>query len=491
MTRSWKLSLPAVFVVVLSVGLVSGWWLREKAAAQAPGSSPVVAALEMASGTASAPQAPAVRSDRAFSTGALFSEALREVEAKYVEPLKLEDQRRVAKSAIQGMLQAVAVRPGWVDLYTRYLDPQEYVDFTNESQDAFFFGIGAQLEWAPVPLSDAAREALRAAGVRFCPVCQADLLSPDAQMRRVQIASPMPGYPAASAGIQPGDAIVGIDPDGTGPKPRLDAHAMTVDEAINLIRGPENTPVTLDLERASEPKPVTVTIVRRRINIEPVESKMLDGKTFYIRLSNFSLPAEGQIRAAIDTAVQQGAKGVVLDMRSNPGGLLTSAVAISRDFVPRGTILFVRERDDEELREYPVREGTRGFKLPLVVLVNRGTASGAEIVAGALKHHKVGTIIGERTWGKGLVQSILRLSDGSAMLLVTARYYTAGGEDINKQFDDKGNIIPDTGGVAPDITVEQPDTYRFVPIEQVPGKNDPILARGLEVLRERYAQTPK
>jgi len=488
MTRAWKLSLPAVFVVVLSVGLVSGWWLRERAAAAAPSSSPVVAALQMASSVPSAPNARTTERD--IKPDALFSEALREVEGKYVEPLAPEDERRVANFAIQGLIQATANRKGWVDLYSRYLDPSQYVDFTNESQDAFFYGIGAQLEWAPVPMDEKARAALKEAGLRYCPVCQADLLSPDLQTRRVQIASPLPGYPAATAGVQPGDAIVGIDPDADGPKPRVDAHAMGIDEAINLIRGPVETQVRLDLERGGQTKPITLTITRKKINIEPVEGKMLDNQTYYIRLSSFSQPAEGQIRSALDAAEQQHAKGIVLDMRSNPGGLLTSAVGISRDFVPHGTILFVRERG-EDLREYPVREGTRDFKLPLVVLVNRGTASGAEIVAGALQHHKVGTIIGERTWGKGLVQSILRLSDGSAMLLVTARYFTAGGEDINKQFDDKGNIVPDTGGIAPDIKVDQPTDYRYVPIDQVPGKNDPILARGLEVLRERYAKTPK
>lgn len=252
------------------------------------------------------------------------------------------------------------------------------------------------------------------------------------QDNRLEIVRPYPGQPAAQAGVVAGDIIVAIDGKAT--------EGLGIDEAIGMIRGPAGTTVILTIARKGLDQTLDITVTRAHIDIPIVESKMLDNDVAYISLTQFNRGAGDQLRAQLQTLLAQNPKGVIFDLRDDPGGLLDEAVAVADAFLPAGVVVIERSRDghEEVLRSV---DGQAGESIPLVVLINGGSASASEIVAGALQDRDRATLIGDKSFGKGSVQLLHDLSDGSQLRVTVARWFTPDGNAIHGE------------GLMPDIAV--------------------------------------
>jgi len=379
-----------------------------------------------------------------------FQEVLDDLRQFYVD--KVEDSRPLTYGAIRGMLRALD------DPYTRFMEAKDYAAFRRESE-GHFEGIGATLgmtEVPPVP------DATRTLPTVVCPNCGADL---HAKSYRITVTSPIQGSPAAKAGLKAGDYILKVDGKSTA--------GMDLSEAVSLIRGQAGTPVTLTVGRKGLAKPFEVKIVRGTIDIPAVEYKMLPGKVGYLRLNIFNEITADKSRKALDDLESQGMEGLLLDLRNNPGGLLGECVEVARQFVSKGPIVYIEERGGKR-RSYDIPDAKRKFAHPMVVLVNKGTASASEILSGAIQDYHLGTIVGTTTYGKGLVQTVMPLSDGSALSLTTARYYTPKGRDINKK------------GIEPDRVVELP-----AEVSELATDQDTQYQEALKLLRQEIASLPK
>ena len=301
--------------------------------------------------------------------------------------------------AIRGMLDSLD------DPYTRFLDPKEFKEMRIDTSGELM-GVGIQI-------------------------------SLDKDTKELIVVSPIEGTPASRAGVQSKDVIVSID--GTSTK------GMTTEDAVKLIRGPEGTEVILGLRRKGDV--INVPLTRARIEINAVKKALNtspDGsKIGYIRLKQFNANASREMRDAIQELEDQGAVGYVLDLRSNPGGLLEASVDIARQWLNEGIIVSTRTR--EGIRDVRRATGSAITEKPMVVLINQGSASASEIVSGALQENDRAQLIGKTTFGKGLVQAVRGLSDGSGMTVTIAKYLTPNGTDIHKN------------GIKPDIEAEIPD----------------------------------
>jgi carboxyl-terminal processing protease len=319
----------------------------------------------------------------------LFEEVLRDVRSDYVEK---PDSGKLIENAINGMLAGL-------DPHSSYMTPQQFRDMQVE-ETGEFGGLGLE-----VTMED---------GV-------------------VKVVAPVEGTPAAKAGLQSGDFITEID--------GKDIEGITLEEAVEKLRGPVHKPVTITVVRKGLDEPFKVTIVRGVIHIVPVKSDAENG-VGYIRITTFNEHTASDLRAAIDDLNKEiGPKlrGYVIDLRNNPGGLLDQAVSVSDTFLNHGEIVSIKGRHPDQAQEYSAQPGdlTKGAKL--VVLINGGSASASEIVAGALKDNHRATIIGTRSFGKGSVQTIIPLRTGGALRLTTARYFTPSGRSIQAE-----GIKPDT-----------------------------------------------
>ncbi|NEQ73788.1 MAG: PDZ domain-containing protein [Okeania sp. SIO2C9] len=259
----------------------------------------------------------------------------------------------------------------------------------------------------------------------------------DPQTGELIVISPLEGSPAEAAGIQPRDRVLKIDGQPTS--------EFTLDEAANRMRGPVGSSVVLTILTENEDKPEEITLIRDTIEINPVYAELKTGsetgKIGYIRLSQFNANAATEVSQAVESFEQQGVIGYVLDLRNNPGGLLQAGIEIARLWLDEGTIVYTVNRQ-RFLGSFSA-EGLAITGSPLVVLTNQGTASASEILAGALQDNGRALLVGERTFGKGLIQSLFDLSDGSGLAVTVAKYETPNHTDINKQ------------GIMPDIVVEQ------------------------------------
>jgi carboxyl-terminal processing protease len=259
-------------------------------------------------------------------------------------------------------------------------------------------------------------------------------LSLDKETKNLVVVSPIEGSPASRAGVQPKDVIVAIDGKST--------KGMSTEDAVKLIRGQAGTTVTLTLKRKAQTLELPLT--RERIELHAVDHQIntsADGvKVGYIRLKQFNATATKDMRQAVKDLEEKGAQGYVLDLRSNPGGLLMASVEIARQWLNEGTIVSTKTRDG--IQDVKRANGRALTTKPMVVLVNEGSASASEILSGALQDNNRAVLVGQKTFGKGLVQSVRGLSDGSGMTVTIAKYLTPSGRDIHKH------------GIDPDVTAK-------------------------------------
>ena len=317
--------------------------------------------------------------------------------------------------AIRGMLASLD------DPYTRFLDPKEFKEMQIETSGELM-GVGIQI-------------------------------SLDKDTKEIVVVSPIEGTPASRAGVQPKDVIVSIDGRST--------KGMTTEDAVKLIRGKEGTEVTLGLRRKGEV--IALPMVRARIEIHAVDSQLNTSpggeKVGYIRLKQFNANAAKEMRAAIRQLEAEGASGYVLDLRSNPGGLLEASVDIARQWLDEGTIVSTKTRNG--IQDVRRATGSALTQRPVVVLVNEGSASASEILSGALQDNHRAQLVGQKTFGKGLVQSVRGLADGSGLTVTIAKYLTPNGTDIHKN------------GIRPDVTVEMTEEeVKSLTIEDLGTKKD-------------------
>ncbi|MHB9025707.1 MAG: S41 family peptidase [Armatimonadota bacterium] len=350
----------------------------------------------------------------------LFTEALNKLQREYVEPLAQPNE--LAYSAIRGMLRQLK------DPYTRFMDPKEFKDF-NEDNAGHFAGIGATLDMKEIPL--VSPKPGKEDEKITCPVCSTEIS--DLKQFRVSIVEPLDGSPAKAAGLHPGDLILKVDDQSTD--------GQTLEEVAGKIRGPEGTKVKLNIERKSVDKPFDVTITRAQIEVPAVKSKILPDNIGYLRLYKFNEKTARETALALEEFNATGVRGVVLDLRGNPGGMLQECVKVASMFLPKNEDLIVSTKSRGGQETTYNRLGKQIYQRPMVVLVNKGSASASEILSGAIKDYKRAPIVGESTFGKALVQSVMPMSDGSAMTITTAHYYTPKGYDVGKK------------GVAPDVVV--------------------------------------
>jgi carboxyl-terminal processing protease len=346
------------------------------------------------------------------------------------------DEQQMLDAAIRGMLTTLDDEG-----HTRYLTAEETVHDQQSSQGAYV-GIGVLVE----PTEDAFR-----------------------------VVTPYDGSPAREAGIQPGDLIVGINGE--------DVRGQDVSQVITKIRGPEGSEVSVTIEREGEPAPLTFTMVRREITISSVSWVMLDGEVALLRLSQFTAGASEDLAEALQQAKDAGARGVILDLRNNPGGYINEAINIASMFIPEDATVFISEtrdggREEHKATEQPVQIGD----LPLIVLINEGSASSSEIVSGAIKAAGSGILIGETTTGTGTVLHQFQLGDGSTIWLGVELWLTPDGELIKKQ------------GIPPDVVVAlAEDQQPFDPTLEAPGSpapeelNDSQLQYALDDLLDQLA----
>ena len=253
------------------------------------------------------------------------------------------------------------------------------------------------------------------------------------------VVSPIEDTPAYTAGIRAKDKIIAIDGKST--------FKISSEESIKLLKGKEGTTVKLTIVRDGVKKAKTVELKRSIIKLKYVKSRILNKNIGYLRLTQFGDTVSKDVEEHLKSLLNNGAKGIILDLRNNPGGSLGEAVKISSMFIPKGKIVSTKGRNGKE--EVENREGKYYGDFPLIVMINEGSASASEIVAGAIKDNKRGVLLGEKSFGKGSVQTLLTLPDGDGIKLTIARYYTPNGTSIHKV------------GITPDIVVEEKDDVLF------------------------------
>ena len=329
----------------------------------------------------------------------LFGEVLEKINKQYVDEI---DQSDGMDSAINGLLQSL-------DPYSSYMSPEIFQEMQTETSGEFG-GLGIEVSME--------------AGV-------------------VKVITPIDDTPASKAGIKAGDYIVKID--------NVQVQGKSLSEAVDLMRGLVGTDIELTVRRRGVKKALTFNITREIIEVQSVKSDLLENNIGYIRLTSFNDNSSDQIKKKIKKLKEnENLKAFILDLRNNPGGLLTQAIKISDFFLENGEIVSTKSRKKSENRKWFARKGDITDGKTLVVLINYGSASASEIVAGALKDHKRAIILGENSYGKGSVQSIIPLKNKGAIRLTVAKYYLPSGKSISEV------------GVRPDIEVsEEGDDFRI------------------------------
>ena len=323
-----------------------------------------------------------------------FVQVMHEIQANYVKPVK---EKTLLQHAISGMV-------GHLDPHSEYLDPEQFREMSVTTSGQFG-GLGIEVEQ---------------------------------QNGFIRVVSPLDGTPAQKAGIKPGDLITRIDDKAV--------KGMSLNEAVQMLRGNPGTKIKLTILRDGHDKPLHITLTRANIRVQSVKSRLLQPGYGYLRITEFT----GETADGVSSALKQlrkdngGAlKGLVLDLRNNPGGVLDAAVNVADDFISHGVIVSMKGRTADSNQTFNAKPGDKLHGAPMVVLINGGSASASEIVAGALHDDHRALVAGTRSFGKGSVQTIMPLSNGAALKLTTARYYTPSGRSIQGE------------GIEPDIVINQ------------------------------------
>ena len=322
----------------------------------------------------------------------LFSEVLDKINKEYVEEV---NQNEVMDSAINGVLQSL-------DPYSSYMSPEMLKEMQTETSGKFG-GLGIEVGME--------------AGV-------------------VKVISPLDNSPASRVGVKAGDYIVKIND--------IQVQGKTLTEAVEIMRGPVGSKIEITVRRRGVRKALNFVIIREIIQVQSVKSKIIDNNIGYLRLTSFNENTGDQVKKIVNNYKKKGkVKSYILDLRNNPGGLLSQAIKISDFFLENGEIVSTKSRKESENRKWFAKKGDLINGETLVVMINYGSASASEIVAGALQDHKRAILVGESTYGKGSVQSIIPLQNKGAIRLTVSKYYLPSGESISEV------------GVTPDIEIEE------------------------------------
>ncbi len=371
----------------------------------------------------------------------IFTEVLSYVEENYVQEV---DAENLVYGAIQGMLRSL-------DTHSSFMPPEVYREMQVETE-GHFGGLGIEI------------------------TVRDDILT---------VVSPIEGTPAFRAGVQSGDKIVSVDGEST--------KEMSLIEAVKKLRGPANTSVTIGIMREGYTEPKDFTLMRTIIQIKSVRSRVLPHRIGYVKLRSFHKNTADELKEALEDLDERHINALVLDLRNNPGGLLEQAISVTDEFLEGGQlIVYTKGRlSNQNMKGYSKDDGAH-MDYPMVILVNGGSASASEIVAGALQDLERATVIGTKTFGKGSVQTIIPLSDGSGLRLTTAKYYTPKGRVIHEK-----GIIPDI--VIEDLPPEKVEEGQDRPLRSrrriaLPGddiSDDPQLQKAVDVLKSQGKQSKK
>ncbi|HUX73384.1 MAG TPA: S41 family peptidase [Steroidobacteraceae bacterium] len=381
-------------------------------------------AIGLAFGTAHgvfASRAAALGGDLPWKDARLLAEVLESVKQNYVMPV---GDHQMLRAAIRGMVASL-------DPYSEYLDRDEYAEIKISSSGEYT-GVGLELS---------------------------------IQDDQVVVVAPFEGSPAAAAGIRPGDVIATID--------GMAVNTANLAETIDRMRGKRGTTVRIGILRGDNSRPLQFPVKRERVELHSVRANMLAPGFGYLRIAEFSDTTGDQVTQALQTLSRRNGtplKGLVVDLRDNPGGVLEAAVAVADDFLDKGVIVTAKGRTPDSNFQMNATPGDMLAGAPIVVLVDGGSASAAEIVAGALKDHHRAVLMGRRTFGKGSVQSVMPLPGGGALKLTTSLYYTPSGVSINHK------------GIAPDIELPR-DSHALGAPQPAGARADPQVKRALEELR--------
>ena len=350
-------------------------------------------------------------------------------------------------ASIDGMLRTL-------DPHTSFLEPKEYSDM-QDRQKGTFYGLGILVT---------------------------------KRNDQVTVITPLEGTPAARLGIRAGDVISEVEGANTDD--------LSLDEVVKRLKGPKGTTVHIKIKRIGMKEPIPLTIVRAAIPTNSISNTlMIRPGVGYIRIKDFTATTVRELDEAIEKLQEQGMQKLVLDLRMNPGGLLDAAVGVADHFLDKGQmIVYTKGRTADSAQEYLAPGKHPKFDLPLVVLVNRGSASASEIVAGAIQDHDRGLVVGETSWGKGLVQSVYTLQYGAGLALTTSKYYTPSGRNIQRDYSsvydyymadeeengaevplaereqfktDTGRVVYGGGGITPDVMIKQPTLSRTTQLLEV------------------------
>jgi len=378
----------------------------------------------------------------------LLLDVLKYTEENYVDEV---DRNKLLISAIKGLLKPL-------DPFSQFMEPDTYKELKVETEGQFG-GLGIRIavrdEW-------------------------------------ITVITPLPGTPAYKVGILPNDKIIKIEGEST--------YGMSIEEAVKRLRGTPGTKVTITISREGVKDPIDFTITRDIIKIEVIKYKMLENNIGYIALFEFNSNSYNDMKKALEELKKQGMESLVLDLRNNPGGLLDQAVNIAKLFIGKNKLIVYTEGRKSPRKEYRADTTALYEDIPIVLLVNGGSASGSEILAGALQDNKRAILIGSRTFGKASVQSVIDLGDGYGLKLTTAKYYTPSGRCIQRDESVKSSTQTYTGGIVPDIVIEVPKEVEAKLYQQreeifYPGKEpsssvkkeeqveDVVLNRAIEIVK--------
>ncbi|MBU0678108.1 MAG: S41 family peptidase [Verrucomicrobia bacterium] len=355
--------------------------------------------------------------EAAYDNIALFTKVIEQIRQNYVDLDKTE-YKNLVYGALRGMLQSL-------DPHSQFMDPDMYTDMKDDTS-GHFGGLGIVIS---------IRDGI------------------------LTIVAPMEDTPGFKAGLLSGDKIIEIDGEST--------EGLSLTEAVKQLRGIPGTDVTIRILRPQPHEIKEVTITRAVINVPSVkDAKIIEDGIGYLRITQFNVPTAGALQEALNELLDQGMESLIIDLRNNPGGLLNAAIEVSQKFLKRGDlVVFTRGREEETKQKYVSRGRYHYLDFPIVILVNGGSASASEIVSGALQDHKRAILVGERTFGKGSVQSVLPQDDGSAIRLTTAKYYTPSERVIHER------------GIEPDIVVSMsPEEWRTLMIQRAKPENSTLTA---------------